>query len=110
MIEAREVDAAIAELAAARNHTPQMCQRLANLLVIQNYLQQDNQRGESYSSAAEPPEPIAAVSAPDSEFLRAVQGKPPAQVWEILDDLMDTLSAVSPKVYESVLRRIRASG
>lgn len=43
----------------------------------------------------------------DSEFLRAVYGKDPESAWEIVDDLMDTLRAVNPRVYDSVMRKMR---
>ena len=42
----------------------------------------------------------------DSDFLQAVAGKDPAAVWEILDDLMDTLHVVNPRVYDGVMRKI----
>ena len=43
----------------------------------------------------------------DSEFLKAVKDKNSAAVWAILDDLLDTLKATAPRVYESVLRKIK---
>lgn len=42
-----------------------------------------------------------------SEFLAAVNGKPPDGVWAIMDDLMDTLRVVNEKAYISVMRKIR---
>lgn len=42
----------------------------------------------------------------DSEFLSAVRGKDPAVVWPIINELMDTLSVVNPRVYDGVMRQI----
>ena len=44
----------------------------------------------------------------DSDFLQAVYGKDPAAAWVIMDDLMDTLHTVNPRVYDGVIRKIRA--
>nr|WP_326184404.1 hypothetical protein [uncultured Oscillibacter sp.] len=44
----------------------------------------------------------------DSEFLEAVSRKEISAVLTIMDELMDTLRAVNIKVYDSVLRKIKA--
>ncbi|WP_279280006.1 hypothetical protein [Pseudoflavonifractor sp. 524-17] len=33
----------------------------------------------------------------DSDFLRAVSGKPPSKAWMVMDELMDTLRVVNPR-------------
>lgn len=43
----------------------------------------------------------------DSDFLRAVQGKNPAEMWKVVDNLMENLKMVNPRVYEGVMRKIR---
>lgn len=45
---------------------------------------------------------------PQSEFARAIQGKPFDEVVGIIEDLLDTLSVTNPRVYGSVMRRIDA--
>ena len=42
-----------------------------------------------------------------TEFLEAINGRPAAGVWFIIDDLMETLKVTNERVYKSVLRRIR---
>lgn len=42
----------------------------------------------------------------DSDFLRAVAGIPASDVWPIMDELMETLHVVNPRVYDSVMRKI----
>lgn len=44
----------------------------------------------------------------ESEFLQAVNGRDSAQVWAIMDDLMDTVRVTAPRAYKSVMVRIRA--
>lgn len=43
----------------------------------------------------------------DSDFLRAVEGKDPADAWELIDSLMDSLRMTNPRIYESYLHRMR---
>lgn len=43
----------------------------------------------------------------DSDFLHAVQGKDPAMMWGVMDELMETLKMVNPRVYDGVMRKIR---
>lgn len=44
----------------------------------------------------------------ESEFLQVVNGRDSAQVWAIMDDLMDTVRVTAPRAYKSVMERIRA--
>ncbi|MDE6673079.1 MAG: hypothetical protein K2K16_12955 [Ruminococcus sp.] len=41
-----------------------------------------------------------------SDFLLSVGGKNAEKVWNVMDELMSTLQAVNPKLYEGVLRKI----
>lgn len=43
----------------------------------------------------------------DSDFLRAVEGKDPADALGLMDSLMDSLRMTNPRIYESYLRRMR---
>lgn len=45
-----------------------------------------------------------------SDFLQAVRGKNPAIMWSVMDELMETLSVVNSRVYDSVMRQIRKEG
>lgn len=59
----------------------------------------------AYSAAAMPvQEPLGRYG--DSEFLMAVEGKDPAKVWPIIDDLMDTLQVVKRRAYDNVIQKL----
>ena len=64
----------------------------------------------TYSESAKPvkavisAEPVARYG--DSEFLKAVDGKDPAKVWAIMDDLMDSLRVVNRRVYDHFVQRL----
>lgn len=43
-----------------------------------------------------------------SDFLRAVSGRNLRDLFEIMDDLMDTLRVVNQRSYDGIMRRIRS--
>ena len=42
----------------------------------------------------------------NSEFFQAISGRKPAEMWAVMGELMDTLQAINPRLYNSVLRKI----
>lgn len=59
----------------------------------------------SYSEVGQStPETIAQYG--DSDFLRAVEGKNPADAWAVMDELMDTLRVVNARAYDGVMRKL----
>ena len=50
-----------------------------------------------------------ALTAPlNSEFFQAISGRKPAEMWAVMGELMDTLQAINPRLYNSVLRKINS--
>ena len=48
-----------------------------------------------------------ALTAPlNSEFFQAISGRKSADMWAVMGELMDTLQAINPRLYNSVLRKI----
>lgn len=43
----------------------------------------------------------------DSEFASVVRGKNPESVLSVFEELMDTLSALSPKLYNAVMNKLK---
>lgn len=43
----------------------------------------------------------------DSEFLQEIEGKTAQQVWETMDELMSTIRALQPRLYEATIDRLR---
>ena len=106
MLDAKEINSEIAKWEALESSYPNYA-KLADLYVIRREMQkQDNTEsdyGMEYSSAG--PQPLDFYG--DSEFLQAVAGKDPAAVWEVMDDLMDTLRVVNSRVYNRILSQVR---
>lgn len=42
----------------------------------------------------------------DSDFLRAVAGKNPAEAWIVIDELMETLQVINQRIYDSTMRKM----
>ena len=48
-----------------------------------------------------------ALTAPlNSEFFKSISGRKSAEMWAVMGELMDTLQAINPRLYNSVLRKI----
>ncbi len=114
MLDKAEIRAAIAKLEFDESSYSNYA-KLASLYVIRDKMQEE-ERGDGgryvgyYSGAPAPvtAEPAAVGEYGDSEFLLAVAGKSPEKAWAVVDELMDTLSLVNRKVYDSVLRKIKS--
>lgn len=104
MIDMDEIERAISMWENA-DTTYSSCAKLADLYAVRDHLinnQSPYDMASSYS--AKPSEALGDYG--DSDFLQAVSGKDGASVWAIMDDLMDTLQVVNPKVYTSIMRKI----
>ena len=50
--------------------------------------------------------PAVAISS-GSEFMEACSKADPVKMWNVLDETMETLKAIQPKLYEAVLRKLK---
>lgn len=102
MITEHDLQEAIAECNGIRNPTASTAIKLAALYTVKDHLY-----GEppiSYSYAA-PPETVKVDS--DSEFAQVISGRNQDEVWPIIDELMQTLSAIQPRLYDAVMRKLQ---
>jgi hypothetical protein len=42
----------------------------------------------------------------ESEFLRQISGKDAESVWRVMDELMETIQMLQPRLYQATLERI----
>lgn len=75
------------------------CERLATFYTIYDHLYSD-------AKPAEVTEERVIGNYGDSEFLKAVEGCKPADVWPIVDDLMNTMEVMHPQLYNKILIQI----
>lgn len=113
MLDPKEIDIEIARLEYGESSYPAYA-KLANLYTIREQIrQQQNETTEApaiASYSAGPAENNGAYTIDaygDSDFLRAIEGRRPEDIWSIMDELMDTLQVANPRVYNGVMRKIR---
>lgn len=92
----------IDKLESCGQTTHPVCQRLAYLYTVRDHQQQP---APAYFTQAS--QPKAQIFTADSDFFQAVSGKDSVAVFDIIDDLMDTLKVVAPRVYASVPEKIK---
>lgn len=105
MITESDLNTAIAECQGKRNPDAKTCMMLAAFYTIRREMFGEEKDAEpSYSFA---PAPVAVIETDrDSEFARAVDGKEQERVIPVLDELMQTLSVIQPKLYDAVMAKL----
>ena len=97
MISADDLDLAIESCLNERNPDVNTCLRLAAFYIIKDHIAVP----EDFS----PPAEIVGYEG-RSEFMQKVDGKSTDEVWAIIDELMETLTIVNPRLYEGVMRKL----
>ena len=95
MVSLDSVEKSIIEL-EQKDTSFSVCERLALLYIVRDHL-----RGYNVS-----PEATIQQEA-SSEFLKAINGKNPDVVWPIMDELMDAVHALHPRMYAEAMRKIK---
>ena len=98
MITLRDLQEAIAECKWQRNPNAQTCLKLAAYYIIEDHMKPP---AHSYATG----ETIRNEG--ESEFARAVSGKSTEEVIRVMDDLMETLQVIHPKLYDDVIRKLK---
>ena len=102
MITKRELDGAIAECENAPA-SYQTCEKLATFYTIREHAFKEKSTEAEYSYDG--PQGISAYG--DTEFLKALQGKNPDEMWLLMDELMQAVLVTNPRLYQSVMRKIK---
>lgn len=102
MLTKSELLKAIDELEDA-SPTFQNCQKMATFYTLLNAIYRSNEPSQQIESVRE--EVISEHG--DSDFLRLVEGMDSREAWSIMDELMETIRVLQPRLYDSVMRRLR---
>ena len=108
MITQHDLKQAIAECQGERNPNANTCIKLAAFLTIQRELFGEEKNAEqlpAYSFAPAPVRNTIEINS-DSEFARAVNGMDLDEFLSIMDELMDTLQIVQPRLYSAVMNKL----
>lgn len=104
MITEKDLQEAIAECEGQRNPNANTCIKLAAFYTIKQHMFGADPV-YSYAGAGESLIETVRFSG-DSEFARLVDGMETAQVLQIIDELMDALKVINPRLYAGVLRKM----
>lgn len=109
MITERDLIEAISECLGKRDPDANTCIKLAAFYTIKNELfpsedPQQPERGYSYASGPEDDREKITIDS-DTEFAHAIDGKRQGDVWPVIDELMETIKAIYPRLYKAVLAR-----
>lgn len=112
MITEQDLNAAIAECQGKRDPKSSDCIKLAAFYIIKNelYGKPEQSPASAYSYLPPPVETVENHTVDyisDTEFSQAVHGQDSGDMWAIMDELMTTLAVLYPRLYDSVLRKIR---
>ena len=111
MITEHDLEEAIAECRGQRNPTSSTCIKLAAYYILMDHMYPSGADVPiaGYSHASEPERRVATSTNYDSgtEFSEAIQGWDPADLLPIVDELMETVRVLNPRLYSGVMRKIR---
>lgn len=108
MITERDLQDAIAECQGERHPNANTCIKLAAYFTIYDHL---------YPKEAEQAEQIpqtifktvdedTIADYGESDFYRMIRGKNAADAWAVMNELMDTLQVINPRLYDGVMRQL----
>lgn len=91
------------EIAALEEERPThvIMSKLAALYIVRDHIALDQPAGAVIQTGTVP------QPATDSDFARAVTGKRTQDVIALMDEAMDALAVLNPRLYESVLERAK---
>ena len=105
MISATDLEQAIAECLGSRNPDVNTCIKLASFYTIRDHLYPEPKE-QDFSFAPPAVSETFVDYKGKSDFMQAVDGRPANEVWEIIDELMETLAVVYPRLYDGVMRKL----
>lgn len=113
MITEKDLQEAIAECQGERNPNAQTCIKLAAFYTILENIKPKAVQQDSGASYAPAPTVIDTGERyidyqRDTELSKLIDGKEAYPVWEVMDELMQTLKMIMPPLYSGTMQKIRA--
>lgn len=107
MITEQDLQEAIAECQGVRNPTSSTCIKLAAYLTIKDYLYGNQQRIEGVPMYSFASDPDVITYDGESEFAKLINGKRQADIMPIIEELLETVKVLQPRLYASVIRKLQ---
>ena len=110
MITERDLNEAIAKCQGESNPTNSTCMKLAAFLTIKDYLYPHYEEPyPQYSYSAPHMEQAETYIQTDggSEFLKAVDGRKADKVWKLMDELVEAVKILHPRMYTTFIDKVQ---
>ena len=86
-------------------HSIQNCERLAAIYTVLDHLYEPRiNRGYSGDNKVDAETLIGDYG--DSEFFKAIKGKPSEEVWYLIDELIEALSVLNPRLLSNFFEKL----
>lgn len=107
MITERDLQDAIAECQGERHPTANTCIKLAAYFTIYDHLYpKEIKKEEVPQTIFQTVDEDIIGDYGDSEFYRTIKGRKAEEVWAVMDELMETIQVINPKLYDGVMRQL----
>lgn len=108
MITERDLQDAIAECQGERHPNANTCIKLAAYFTIYDHLfpKQAEQVEQIPQTIFQTVDEEEVADYGDTDFYRAIRGRKAAEVWEVMNELMDTIEVINPRLYDGVMRQL----
>lgn len=113
MITEKDLQEAIAECQGQRNPNASTCIKLAAFYTIRRELFGEGKEAvqlpplPAYSYAMQTESEPMIMNESDSAFAQAINGRPQREIWPLMDEMMDTIHAIHPRLFRAVMDRLR---
>lgn len=111
MITEQDLQEAIAACEGELKPNASTCMKLASFYTIRDHLSGRGSPDEHYSGASVPPDNhrsyVQADDGRSSEFMRIVSAIDINDAVAIMDELMDTIQVMNPRLYAGVIRKLK---
>lgn len=95
MLNIDEINNEILMLETKRDTTYSVMEKLAPLYIVRDHLN---------GAPSQQPQPLEVDG--ESEFLSAVSGKDSREVFGVVDEIMQTISVINPRLYAAAMKKI----
>lgn len=109
MINEKDILDAIAECQGVRNPSASTCIKLASYYTILDKIKKESENDDIPDYSYYVPNTIEDQTVSyesKSEFFQIANGQNIDRVWNVIDDLMNALQILNPKLYKNVLRKL----
>lgn len=115
MIYEKDLDESIARYQGEVNPSIETCRKLAACLIVKRELFGEPERfpvvadnATGYSYAAGPVDTAETIHYDSgTDFSQVIDGRDPADIWPIIDELMSTVQVLMPRLYDGVMRKLQ---